>query len=107
MDEGSDLRQRAERARLEARHAQERSRALRAERLGHSEPSELPLSPREREVLALLAAGLTTKAIALRLEVSRSTAVYHLANIYRKLRVHNRVDAARMYRRGGHHAPDD
>lgn len=99
MEEGSDLWRRAERARLEARDAQERSRALRSQLTGEAGATEAALSPREREVLALLAAGMTTKAIALRLDISRSTAVYHLANIYRKLHVHNRVDAARMYRR--------
>lgn len=57
------------------------------------------ISPRELQVLALVAGGLTTKGIAFHLGVSPNTINYHLANLYRKLRVHSRVDAARAYLR--------
>jgi DNA-binding CsgD family transcriptional regulator len=57
------------------------------------------LSGREREVLALLSTGCTSKAIAAQLGVSRNTANYHLANIYRKLGAHNRVAACNAFRR--------
>lgn len=50
-------------------------------------------------MLSMLAAGLPTKAIALQMGISGHTVNYHLTNIYRKLRVHNRVDASRAYLR--------
>jgi DNA-binding CsgD family transcriptional regulator len=57
------------------------------------------LSAREQEVLTLLSAGCTSKAIASQLHVSPNTANYHLANIYRKLGVHSRVAACNAFRR--------
>lgn len=52
-----------------------------------------PLSPREVEVLRLLARHLTIKEIAEELVVSPSTAKTHTLNIYRKLDVHSRRQA--------------
>lgn len=52
-----------------------------------------PLSEREREVLALLAAGLSNREIALRLHISLSTVKGHTANIYGKLGVTSRTQA--------------
>lgn len=52
------------------------------------------LTPREREVLALLAEGLTNRRIAERLIVSEHTVHRHVANILRKLGVHTRTAAA-------------
>ena len=46
-----------------------------------------PVTPREREVLALLADGLTNRQIAERLVVSEHTVHRHVANILRKLDV--------------------
>lgn len=54
------------------------------------------LSPRELDVLRLIAAGLSNAAIADRLFVSPRTVKVHVANIYRKLGVANRADAARV-----------
>ncbi len=51
------------------------------------------LSEREREVLQLIAQGLTNREIAQRLFVSLSTVKRHTANIYGKLGVHNRTHA--------------
>ena len=59
------------------------------------------LSPREREVLALLAAGRSNQQIGSALGISARTAATHVANIYRKLQVNNRVDAARAAQRLG------
>ncbi len=52
------------------------------------------LSPRELEVLTLLGHGLSNKDIAARLYLSVRTVEGHLLSLYRKLEVHNRVEAA-------------
>jgi DNA-binding NarL/FixJ family response regulator len=53
------------------------------------------LSDREREVLALIADGMTNRQIANRLVVSPRTAEAHVRKILRKLGVKNRTEAAR------------
>ncbi len=53
-----------------------------------------PLSSREQEVLTLLAQGLSNKDIAQRLYLSVRTVEGHLANVYGKLGVHSRTEAA-------------
>jgi NarL family two-component system response regulator LiaR len=55
--------------------------------LGHD------LTPREREVLALMVEGLQNPEIAERLTVSRSTAKAHVSNILSKLGAANRMEA--------------
>jgi DNA-binding NarL/FixJ family response regulator len=55
------------------------------------------LSEREREVLGLLAIGLTNRQIAARLVVSPRTAEAHVRKILRKLDVRNRAEAARQF----------
>lgn len=57
------------------------------------EPVGAPLTPREREVLALLAAGLPNKAIAPRLDITEHTVKAHVAAIYHKLGAGNRAEA--------------
>jgi DNA-binding NarL/FixJ family response regulator len=52
------------------------------------------LSPREREVLALLAQGAKTSAIADSLVISPETARTHVQNILGKLGAHSRLEAA-------------
>jgi DNA-binding NarL/FixJ family response regulator len=52
-----------------------------------------PLTPRERSILQLIADGLPNKAIARRLSISDRTVSTHVANIYSKLHVNNRVAA--------------
>ena len=52
-----------------------------------------PLTPREREILQLMSEGLPNKAIASRLSISERTVTTHVANIYSKLHVNNRVSA--------------
>jgi DNA-binding NarL/FixJ family response regulator len=60
-----------------------------------------PLTPRELEVLSLLAEGLPNKAIARRLEISDQTVKFHVAAIYGKLGAANRTDAVRRAVRRG------
>ncbi len=55
------------------------------------------LTTREEEVLALIAEGFTNQEIAARLIVSENTVKYHVQNIYSKLNVTNRTEAARHY----------
>jgi DNA-binding NarL/FixJ family response regulator len=52
------------------------------------------LTPREREVLALLAEGVNSKTICARLGVSSNTVRTHVQNILTKLQVHSRLEAA-------------
>lgn len=72
-------------------------RWLRTHRQRSPEPSMDDLSEREAEVLNLVAQGLTNMQIALRLNVSENTIKFHLQNIYQKLNVGNRTEAAGMY----------
>ncbi len=51
------------------------------------------LTAREREILELLAHGLSNKMIAARLYLSVRTVEGHLANIYSRLGVHSRTEA--------------
>ena len=51
------------------------------------------LSPRQKEVFALLATGLSNKMIARRLDVTEGTVKSHVATIFDVLNVHNRVSA--------------
>ena len=52
-----------------------------------------PLTAREREIVALLRAGLTNAEIALRLSIAPGTVRRHLENVYGKLGVHTRTAA--------------
>lgn len=57
------------------------------------------LTERERDVLRLLAEGQTNAQIAERLSVQESTVKYHVQNIFGKLSVTNRTEAAQVYLR--------
>jgi DNA-binding NarL/FixJ family response regulator len=59
------------------------------------------LTPREIEVLELLAQGLSNKSIAVRLAISDQTVKFHVASICGKLGAGNRTEAARKALRRG------
>lgn len=60
-----------------------------------------PLTPRERDVLRALVDGAPNKVIAARLAVSVATVERHLSNLYRKLGVSGRAEAAARAVRAG------
>jgi LuxR family maltose regulon positive regulatory protein len=60
-----------------------------------------PLSTRETEILTLIAKGLTNQEIANQLVISLRTVKWHTSNIYGKLGVKNRTEAAAQGRELG------
>ena len=58
----------------------------------HADP-HAPLTPREREVLALLAQGASNKLLARRLGISVHTAKFHVGRLIDKLEATGRTDA--------------
>ena len=72
-----------------------------AERSEPTVEAILTLTPREREVLTLLAAGSTSQDVATELFISLTTVRTHVQNILRKLDVHSQLEAvATAYRFG-------
>lgn len=62
---------------------------------------EQPLTPRERDVIALLAEGLSNKEIGCRLGIAPDTAKFHVSRLIEKLDATGRTDAvAHAARRG-------
>jgi two-component system response regulator DevR len=59
-----------------------------------TEDKDDPLSPQEQKVLALVAQGLTNKEIAVSLTLSEKTVGHYLENIFQKLQVTRRAQAA-------------
>jgi DNA-binding CsgD family transcriptional regulator len=64
-------------------------------------PDGVPLTPREREVLAALADGASNKMIARRLGISFHTAKFHVAALLAKLDVDSRTEAVAVAARQG------
>ena len=62
---------------------------------------DLGLSPRELEVLRLLAAGRTNQGIAEELFISRRTARAHVSNLFEKMGVRHRGEAAAIAHAAG------
>jgi two-component system response regulator DevR len=58
---------------------------------------ERSLSPQEERALALVAEGLTNKEIAAAMELSDKTVKNYLANLFQKLRVSRRAQAAALF----------
>ena len=69
--------------------------------LAAAEPVDIELTPRERDVLALMAKGASNKSIARQLGISVHTAKFHVGSLLEKLDATGRTDAvAHAARRG-------
>ena len=66
-----------------------------------SEEQSVTLSPREREVLALVAQGLQNKHIARQLEISEKTVKAHLTSVFSQIGATDRTQAALWAQRNG------
>ena len=55
------------------------------------------LTPRQREILALVASGLSSPDVAAQLGITPGTVKTHLTAIYKAIGVRNRVQATRYY----------
>ncbi len=63
----------------------------------HNAPETVELSPREREIIELIAKGKIEKEVAAELNISYKTVKTHITNIYNKLEVNTRVEALNKY----------
>ena len=75
--------------------------AVSRDRLAAPGPADSVLTEREREVLALVAEGLTNREIGSRLFISAKTASVHLSNLMAKLNVSSRTEAVTVAQRRG------
>jgi DNA-binding NarL/FixJ family response regulator len=66
-----------------------------------AEPERDALTPREREVLEMLAEGLSNKEIAWRMNISEHTVKFHVASVFAKLDVSTRTEAVMQGLRRG------
>ena len=84
-------------------HPSELSAMLPAATTASSNVAELaePLTPREREVLQMLASGLANKEIAAKLSISDHTVKFHVASILGKLGASTRTEAVALGIRRG------
>ena len=71
------------------------------ERLPPEAAEQEALTPREREVLEMLAEGLSNKEIAWRLNISEHTVKFHVASVFAKLDVSTRTEAVMQGLRRG------
>lgn len=80
--------------------------SLLSELTGRATGSRLParpldeLTPREHEILELVAAGKSNKEIGYQLHLTEKTVKHHMTNILQKLQVRNRVEAALLALKG-------
>jgi DNA-binding NarL/FixJ family response regulator len=81
-------------AQLLRRLAEEKKQAHAPEPRKPRNPLREPLTPREEEVLQVLASGQTNQQIAQTLVISRGTVKVHVERIIRKLGVSDRTQAA-------------
>lgn len=64
-------------------------------------PDAIRLTPREREVLELLAAGIPVRSVAQRLGLSEATVRNYVRRIFMALRCHSQLEAVAVARRAG------
>jgi len=64
-------------------------------------PAEPPLTEGQREILRLMAQGFSNKEIAFKVYLSENTVKSHVQEMFRKLQVHNRVEAALLASKEG------
>ena len=79
----------------------QRERAVAGPELPRDASETGALTPREHEVLALVALGLTNRAVAQRLGVSEHTVKFHVASILAKLAAESRTEAVNVAVRRG------
>ena len=72
-----------------------------AGRLANGATAPAELTDREREVLVLLASGMANKQIARRLGISEKTVKTHLTNVFQRIGVRDRTQAALWAERHG------
>jgi len=75
--------------------------APRAARTGLDDDEDRALTPRELEILEMLAEGLSNQAIARRLHISRYTVKFHVASVLDKLGAASRTEAVTLGVRRG------
>ncbi len=75
--------------------------ALVASPLLPAEPKQGKLTPRQRDVLHLLASGATTDQIAMELHIARETVRNHIRAVLASLGAHSRVEAIAAARAAG------
>lgn len=77
------------------------SQIVNAARGGEAERTlaDVRMTPREREVIALIGEGLSNKEIAQRLEIATHTVKSHVRNVMEKLALHTRLQIAAYSRR--------
>src|SRR6266849_5220073 len=68
---------------------------------GAAVASGAPLTPREREIVELMADGANNRIIASRLAISRHTVKFHVASILAKLGARSRTEAVALALRRG------
>jgi DNA-binding NarL/FixJ family response regulator len=88
-------------ARGEVPLAPKAAAALLAERGEHVGAASIDLTAREREILALVLDGLANKQIARRLGISEKTVKGHLTNLFHRIGVSDRTQAAIWAERSG------
>lgn len=87
--------------------ASEIAHSLLGKNIRREKVEDFGLTAREKEVLSLLAEGLSNDQISCKLGISANTTKNHVENIFEKMDVNNRTGAARIFLRSGQARPID